>query len=257
MMRLALLSDIHGNEIALEAVLADIDACGGVDGYWVLGDVAAIGYAPVAVIERLAKLPGALFARGNTDRYIVTGARPAPTFADVRADLALLETLVEVEQTFSWTLGAVSATGWLPWLASFPLEQRLTLPDGTRLLGVHAAPGRDDGPGIHPGLDDGQLAAVLSGSGADLVCVGHTHVPLDRSVDGVRVVNLGSIGNPTTADLRAGYGLLEAGPNGCRVELRRVDYDRREVIAAIERSRQPTASYLIQFMKGEMRSRWA
>lgn len=256
-MRLALLSDIHGNEIALEAVLADIDACGGVDGYWILGDLAAIGYAPVAVIERVATLPGASFVRGNTDRYVVSGDRPSPSLADVRTDHALLETLVEVERTFSWTLGAITATGWLPWLASLPLEQRLTLPDGTRLLGVHAAPGRDDGPGIHRGIDDAELASMLRGCDADLVCVGHTHVPLDRSVDGVRVVNLGSIGNPTTADLRATYGLLDASPGGCGLEVRRVDYDRRAVIAAIERSRQPTASYLVGFMRGERRSRWA
>ncbi len=53
MMRIALLSDIHGNSIALEAVLEDIQAQGDVDAYWVLGDLAAIGYDPVGVLERL------------------------------------------------------------------------------------------------------------------------------------------------------------------------------------------------------------
>lgn len=250
-MRLALLSDIHGNEIALEAVLADVAACGGVDACWVLGDVAALGHAPVAVIERLAPLSNARFVRGNTDRYVVTGARPGPTLAEARADPRHLEILVEIERSFSWTLGAVSATGWLAWLAGLPLEQRLTLPDGTRLLAVHAAPGRDDGPGIHPGLDDAQLSEVLAGSDADLIVAGHTHVPLDRSLDGVRVLNLGSIGLPVTADVRASYGLLEAGATGYRFELRRVAYDRQAVIASIEESRHPTPSYLMQFMRGE------
>jgi predicted phosphodiesterase len=72
-MRLALLSDLHGNPIALEAVLADVERCGGADAYLVLGDIVAIGHDPVAVLERLVALPGVRFIQGNTDRYVVTG----------------------------------------------------------------------------------------------------------------------------------------------------------------------------------------
>ncbi|HEX5502624.1 MAG TPA: metallophosphoesterase family protein [Thermomicrobiales bacterium] len=118
-------------------------------------------------------------------------------------------------------------------------------------------PGCDDGPGIHPDLDEAALAALLAGSAADLICVGHTHVPLDRVAGGARVVNLGSVGNPMTADLRAGYGLLEADGAGYRVELRRVDYDRLAAIAAVEQSRHPSAVFLSSFLRGERRSRWA
>lgn len=83
-MRLAIFSDIHGNPIALDAVLADIRARGGVDAYLVLGDLAAIGYDPVSVLERLVALPNVRFVRGNTDRYVVTDERPPPTLQDVR-----------------------------------------------------------------------------------------------------------------------------------------------------------------------------
>ena len=76
-MRLAVFSDVHGNLVALEAVLADIEAQGGVDGYWGLGDLAALGPEPVAVLERLAQLPNACFTRRNTERYVVTGQRPS------------------------------------------------------------------------------------------------------------------------------------------------------------------------------------
>ena len=89
-MRIALLSDIHGNPIALDAVLVDVQAQGGVSGYWILGDLAAIGYDPVGVLERLKALPNACFVRGNTDRYVVTGERPNPTFSAVESDLSLL-----------------------------------------------------------------------------------------------------------------------------------------------------------------------
>jgi hypothetical protein len=77
-MRIALLSDIHGNPIALDAVLDDVQDQGGVDAHWELGDLAAIGYDPVGVLERLVALPNVQFARGNTDRYLVTGERPPP-----------------------------------------------------------------------------------------------------------------------------------------------------------------------------------
>ena len=158
-MRLALFSDIHGNPIALDAVLEDIRAQGGVDGYWVLGDLAAIGFDPVAALERLVALPNVRFVRGNTDRYVVTGERPGPTLEEVRADPHLVPQVVEVAQSFAWTQGYVAATGWLDWLAGLALEQRLTLLDGTRLLGVHAAPGADDGRGVQPQLSDAELSS--------------------------------------------------------------------------------------------------
>ena len=258
-MRLALLSDVHGNPLALDAVLADIRAAGGVDAYWVLGDLAALGPEPVAAVERLTALPAVRFVRGNTERYVTTGDRPPPpaTLETIGDDPRRLALLLQIAESFAWTQGAVTATGWFDWLGTLPLEQRLTLPDGTRLLGVHAAPGCDDGPGLHPGLRDDELHAALAGCAADLVCVGHTHVPLDRSVAGVRVINLGSVSNPVTADLRGSYVLLDADESGYRLQHRRVDYDREAAIAATKRSRHPAADYIIGFMRGERLSRWA
>jgi putative phosphoesterase len=243
-MRLALLSDIHGNPLALDAVLKDIESQGGVDAYWVLGDVAAIGYDPIGVIERVAALADVRFVRGNTDRYIVTGERPLPTAAQVQQNLQLLPVFVEIAESFAWTKGAVSVTGWLDWLASFPLEQRLTLPDSTRLLAVHAAPGTDDGDGIHAGLSDDALRMLLYNCKADLVCVGHTHKPLDRCIDGVRVVNLGSVSNPVAPDLRASYALLTATTSGYQLQMRYVEYDWQAVLAAIQQSGHTTKPYL-------------
>jgi putative phosphoesterase len=256
-MRIAIFSDIHGNPIALDAVLADIEAQGGADEFWVLGDLAAIGPDPAGVLERLARLPNARFVRGNTDRYLVTGERPPPHPQDVAADIGLLPILVEVSQAFSWSQGAVAATGWHDWLARLPLEQRLTLPDGTRLLAVHAAPGTDDGDGITPAQSDAELEAIVAGCDADLVCVGHTHWPQDRSAGGVRVVNPGSVSNPFPPDLRAAYALLEADESGYRVEQRRVDHDREAAIELAERLRYPGLGYVAGFLRGQIRPRWA
>jgi predicted phosphodiesterase len=256
MIRIALLADIHGNPIALDAVLEDVERLGGVDELWVLGDLVALGPSPVAVLERLSALQRARIVRavrGNTERYVCTGDRPPPSPDQARADPALLPVLVEVEGTFAWTQGAVSQAGWLEWLSRLPLEQRAVLPDGTRMLGVHASPGRDDGPGFSPGQGQSEQGHLLAGCDADLVCVGHTHRSVDVRVGGTRVVNVGSVSNPVPPDLRASYVLLNASPSGYRVEHRRVDYDREAVVAALRRLRHPGAAFIIQHLRGNDR----
>jgi len=201
MMRIALLSDIRGNSIALEAVLEDIQAQGDVNAYWVLGDLAAIGYDPVGVLERLAELPQARLIRGNTDHYLVTGERPKPTIEECEANPALWSACVEAASSFSWTQGAVMVTGRVESLAGLPLENRIVLPDGTRVLCVHASPGRDDGQGVHPGVSKKALKLLVAENEADLVCVGHTHWPMDMRIDGVHLVNVGSVSNSFPPDL--------------------------------------------------------
>jgi diadenosine tetraphosphatase ApaH/serine/threonine PP2A family protein phosphatase len=234
-------------------VLADVASRGGADAYWVVGDIPAIGYDPVGVIERLVALPNARYVRGNTDRYTVTSELPrgAPTVDDIRQNPERLRELLLITESAGWTRGMVTLGGWFDWLAGLPLEQRWTLPDGTRMLAVHASPGNDDGPGVHPELSDDELQALLAGSEADLVIVGHTHRPLDRTVGGVRVVNLGSVSNPPIGeDPRASYSVLEIDATGYHVEHRRVEYDRQAVIREMQRVRHPAASYLIRLLKG-------
>jgi diadenosine tetraphosphatase ApaH/serine/threonine PP2A family protein phosphatase len=140
----------------------------------------------------------------------------------------------------------VTAGGWLDWLSALPLEQRFTLPDGTVVLATHVAPGQDDGAGIHLALSDAEMAA-------DLVCIVHTHRPLDRTVSNIRVVNTGSISNPMPSDPRASYALVEATPLGYSVRHRRVAYDYAAVIAAVQHSRHPSGDYIIGHFRGQRR----
>ena len=86
----------------------------------------------------------------------------------------------------------------------------VALDDGTRVLGVHASPGRDDGDGITPDRPESILTVELAGAGADVVIAGHTHRPTDRFAGGVRAVNAGSVGNPVTEDLRASYVIVRS-----------------------------------------------
>jgi predicted phosphodiesterase len=255
-MQIAILSDIHGNPIALEAVLRDVASAGGADEYWLLGDFAALGPAPVAALEMVNKLPKMRLVRGNTDRYLCEWQNPldaaeqmarAPeSAAGIAARLAML----------CWAQGALAAAGWLDWLAGLELEQRLTLPDGTRVLLVHAAPGTDDGEGIRPTLSEAQIAERVANCGADLIFVGHTHWPLERRVGAVRVVNLGSVSNPWPPDLRASYYLLRAEAQGYALEHRRVDYDWAAVIEQLERVKHPGLEVLRAHFRGERLPPW-
>jgi predicted phosphodiesterase len=248
--RFGLISDIHGNLLALDAVLAD-GAAQGVDRWWVLGDLAAIGPEPVATLERLANLRDACFVRGNTDRYVVTGARPWPYASDVEREPSLQTLFDTVEASFSWTTDALTRAGWSDWVRALPAEQRATLPDGTTMLGVHASPSSDDGDGITPYVDDDDLATMLAPSGAQIVCAGHTHVPTDRVVGPVRAVNLGSVSNPITSDLRASYVVVDADRHGPRLAHRRVAYDHDAVLTRIRSTEHPDADFVASFQRGE------
>jgi len=244
------MSDIHGNPIALDAVLADIDAIGGVAEHWVLGDIVALGHDPVGVLERLHDLPSMTALRGNTDRYVVTGERPPPSIEEAAADPELVRVVAEVAGSFGWTEGRLAGSRWVDWLRELPTHFRRTLPDGTRVLALHASPLADDGPGIDPRATDEQQAALLAGCHADVVFGGHTHRPIDRRVGSVRAINLGSVSNPIAPDLRASYVLLDAGLDGYRIEHRRVAYDCDAVIDALERLNHPGRSWLINHHRG-------
>jgi predicted phosphodiesterase len=257
-MRLAVFSDVHGNLLALDAVLADVEGQGGVDGYLVLGDLAVGGYDPAGAVERLRSLPNARFVRGNTEASLAQG-EPGVVLPKLQHAPEEAARFVGQVAFFAWAHGALVARGQMEWLAALPLEQRLTLADGTRVLANHAAPGSDGSDQramLVPTQSDDAVRALLDGCAADLVCVGHSHWPMDRTVDGVRVLNVGSVSNPWAPDLRACWTLLEADAQGYRVEQRRVDYDRDAVIAALRRAGHPTAEALAAHFRGERSPAW-
>lgn len=250
-MRVALISDIHGNTIALDAVLEDLASTGPVDAHWFVGDYAAIGSDPVGALDRITALPNAVFTRGNTDRYTTTGDRPPPTFNDVKADPDELPRLVSVARSFAWTQGQITAAGYFDWLNELPLEKREVLAGGTRVLAVHASPGRDDGRGFHPKATETEVRQLFWNADADLVFVGHTHAPIEADFGTMRVVNLGSVSNHLSADTRASYVILDARDDGHDIERRFVEYDTEAAIAHVRAVHHPAADFIIRHLSGE------
>lgn len=245
-MRIAMISDVHGTTVALEAVLEDVEQQGGVDEYWFLGDHANQGYDPVGVIERIDRIEPKRCVSGNSDRYLVDGSRRGPSVERVLANPELMDRVVSAEQGTGWARGALAATGWYDWICDLPFEQRLTLPDGTRLLGVHASLKTDEWVPIET-TEEEEAANYYPDLNADLVFAGHAHLESDRTFWGTRFVTLGSVANSANDDWRAKYAILDADSSGYEVILRRVDFDYDHLITEIKAARHPSEPFLLRF----------
>ncbi len=226
MVRLCVLSDIHGNLHALEAVLDDVRSAGG-DMLVVAGDLVHQGPRPAETLDLLRSLDGGGLGavhmiRGNTDRHVLGEPPPPPPGRDAAGRRAGVE----------WTRAQLGEER-LGWLASLPAE----LVVGGRLV-VHGSPRADD-HGIWP---ETPVADFDSPLWADLLLCGHTHRSMHRREGRRHVVNGGSVAWPLDGDPRPGYAVVEedgSGAEGLRVELRRVEYDRARTVAELEERRVP------------------
>jgi len=167
-MRVAVLSDIHGNLLALEAVLADLDAIGGADAVVVAGDLCIDGPQPRQTLQRLRAL-GFPLVQGNTDRDLAL----APTATAGSEQAALLD----------WTRQELGEDG-LAYLRQLPFEHRVQGPSADQaILIVHANPQNQDEP-LRPFAPEAQIIPLLDAVPADVAVVafGHLHLPFTREV---------------------------------------------------------------------------
>ena len=252
-MRLGIIADIHGNDVALRAVLKDA-AHLAVDRWWALGDLVLFGPRPAEVLALLQGMPGISMLRGNTDRYVLTGEQPAPhaTAADAVGSVDLVERFAAMASGIGWTRGVLDQAGLLAALTSLPAQLRCQLPSGPSVLGVHASPRADDGPGIEPGIADEELRTLLAGCGADVVIGGHTHFVTDRFVDGIRALNPGSTGMPRTCGA-ASWLLLEDKGDDMVVTHRSAPFDVDAVVSDLRRRRHPNAEFVASIITGQRR----
>jgi predicted phosphodiesterase len=227
-MRVAALYDIHGNLPALDAVLADV-AREPVDAVVVGGDVAG-GPMPAEVLERLAALEiPAHWIEGNGEREML---------ALEGADPAGLDPYPAIE---AWAVARLDDAQKAR-LRGLPPTVTLDVDGLGPVLFCHGSP-RSDEEFITPFTPDERLAEMLDGVAEATVAGGHTHRQLDRAVNGIRMVNAGSIGMPYEGIAGAFWALL-----GPRVELRRTDYDVAAAAEAIRATGMPHAdeTYLRQ-----------
>ena len=226
-MRVAALYDVHGMLDALEAVLAEV-AEEAVDVVLVGGDAVG-GPQPAETLHRLQSVGDRVrWVRGNTERALVDG----PAWVDESAHEAL-----------AWTAARLSADE-RSFLAALPQRQVLRLDGLGRVVFCHATP-RSDLEIVTEATPDAHLREVLAGVEADLVVSGHTHMQLDRRVDGVRWVNAGSVGMPFEGDVAAFWALLDTD-----VSFRKTSFDVEAAAETILATGWPEAE---AFVAGRMR----
>ena len=236
-MRYALLSDIHGNLPALDAVLGHLDARSDVDAVYHLGDL--VGYAPWPdAVVALLRERGISGVAGNYDSTVGTDYHHCVCrYEDPRQQ-------VLSHESFAWTL---EHTGLQTkaFLAGLPFRLDLR-PLGGHATGptlrlVHGAPTLNTLYWTEDRSDDfcTGMAERLGARAGDVVAFGHTHRPWSRTIDEITFVNTGSVGRPKDGDPRAGYVVVELGEGDTRVEPVRIEYDVAMAAEAIRSSELP------------------
>jgi len=220
-MRYLLLSDMHANRQALDAVLADASVVG-YDAVLVLGDLVGYGADPAAVIERTLGLNPVAMIRGNHDK-VAAGLEPASFFNDV------------ARRAIEWTAEVLPPT-LLRALAALPKGPLVV---SSKLEICHGAPFDED----YYVFDTDDARRAMDAAASPICLYGHTHLPAlfaavgqpfaprtDLEIDefqlppdGRVLLNVGSVGQPRDGDPRAAYGVLDL--DRLVIRLRRVPYD--------------------------------
>lgn len=230
-MRYALISDIHANLHALDAVLADIATRDDVAATYHLGDLVGYSAFPNEVVARLAER-GIAGIAGNYDSTVATDA----PHCGCRSENPRQEELAHI--SYAFTRDAVGAHTKRA-LAALPFSMDIRPAGGhatgPRVVLVHGTPTLNTLYWTEDRTDDfcRKMAAVVQLRPGDVMACGHTHKPWHRVVDGMHFVNTGSVGRPKDGDARAGYVLLDMKGADVHLEFVRVPYDVEAAAAAV------------------------
>jgi predicted phosphodiesterase len=238
--RIALISDVHGNELALNAVLDDITRRGA-DQTVCLGDVATLGPRPVAVLERLQKL-GCICVLGNHDEFMLE-----PRLVREYSKIPVLLDAVE------WCRAKLSRDA-MEFIRRFQGSCELPLDDKNRLFLFHGSP-ESNVVDLLATTPAEQLDAMLAGHRATVMAGGHTHIQMLRQHRGILIVNPGSVGIPFKEYVGGGppvvlpyaeYATVEAVGGAVSVQLHRVPLEKAALRAAALSVDNPICASLAQ-----------
>jgi predicted phosphodiesterase len=232
-MRIAVISDIHGNQLALEAVLRDLEAQPRCDELIIAGDLCLNGPRPREVLALVRSLNCPVI-QGNVDLETVT---QAPEKGEKK------------RSAVGWTREQIGEEG-VEYLAALPFSYRVDNPGGRDLLVVHANPlNLEDA--LFPNAEDEELERLLGelDQRVGALVFGHLHIAYVRRWRDLLLVDVASCGAPRDEDRRAAYGILTWRNNGWDAEIRRVDYDLPAVIKQIKASGMPNAEKRIKVLQ--------
>ena len=234
MARVAIVSDLHGNLAALEAVLAELERERPdlvVHG----GDLALSGAHPAEIVDRVRELgwPGVV---GNVDELLWRPEQRATREAEAPALRPLFHLLFGSHANATRELLGRERIGWL---RTLPREHRIE-----QMVVLHAGPDALWQAPL-PDAGDDELSEAYAGLGAEVVVYGHIHRPYVRVLPGFTVANSGSVGQPWDGDARASYLLVDDG----EASIRRVEYDVEREAAALTERGYPDADWLAERLR--------
>jgi putative phosphoesterase len=217
MVRIAALSDVHGNLPALEAVHKAVNAARP-DFVAICGDLVFNGPDPAGTLALVQELQraGAFVTLGNTDVAVADGDFTAafPWFTEGAPD--------SYQVAAEWARDQIGDDG-IDFLRRLPSERRLRVGDDLVLF-CHASPGSLTN-GLGADLDPVVTIDRVSGTDAKVIVCGHTHLPEVREVGWRTIVNDGSAGYVFDGDPTASWALIEIDDDGVRAEIHRTNYD--------------------------------
>lgn len=245
MSRTAIISDIHGNCFAFDAVLTDMQRRS-VDGLVCLGDAIQGGPQPAETVARLRAL-GCPIVMGNADAWLLNGI-----------NTSTVESVTEKqEQVRQWQLARLSEED-RQFIASFRPTIELSLGDGVEMLCFHGSPASFDEL-IFPETPEDEFQRMLGPYTGRVMCGGHTHLQQIRRIGDYFFFNPGSIGVPYNRhqpednfqlDHWAEYAILTVEGGGLDLDLRRVPIDVNGFIEMFQASGRPYAEDWIAQYKG-------
>lgn len=243
-MRIALISDIHGNDTALEAVLDDIRAQGA-DSIICLGDAATLGPQPGEVLERLKSLECRL-VMGNHDAALLEPEKAAD-----------FKIAAHLTSSLQWCLDKLTSDDF-EFLRAFEPNLKISLGNDEAMLCYHGSPASNI-TNIFAETPLTNLDRLFAGYSATIMAGGHTHLQMLRYYNGRIVVNPGSAGNvfltPLTNSSQptllpwAEYAIIDHQSGRTTVELKRVPFDVARLLQIISRSDIPIRGWLASQFK--------
>ena len=236
MIKVGVISDIHGNMEALSAVLNDIDKSG-IKRLLILGDLAIMGAEPNNTVEFIKNLTDKYdvdIIQGNTDLFIVN--EELPNFPDF------------AKNAIAYSKETLSHEN-IEFLKNLPAQKSIQIGQ-TSILMVHGSPRKND-ENILPGKNIEEIKPLIEKTTEALILCGHTHLPAGYQIENQTVVNVGSVGRPFTQDNKACYVVLEIDEDKkdtFSVEHRFIDFDVKKSAEKLAAQQFEGAKYLAELL---------
>lgn len=235
-MKIAVLSDIHGNMFALRAVLEDMKKFD-VERVFCLGDLAMAGPEPNKAID-FVKTQDWTVIQGNTDEMIANFSDTV--YENVKSGAEIMANALEQD------VNEISDEN-KKYLKNLPINKSVEI-EGLKILFVHGSPRRNN-ENVFPNMDMDEIEKIFFEVDADVVFCGHTHMPCGyQTNDKVTVVNDGSVGRPFTENPKACYVIADINAGNIEIEHRMVDYDKASAAAILEKRQFAGAEKLAQML---------